>query len=117
MNFNIYNRNCSIRKSKLIVIYLRNERQEHAHLMNVQVKIISEIPFFIVHATAGYFYILNILFFVLHISCRCKALYRQYFMQFCLAILLRCKLKKKKIDSKVTRPRMDMSWDVPACCR
>lgn len=62
MNFNIYNRNCSIRKSKLIVIYLRNERQEHAHLMNVQVKIISEIPFFIFHATAVYFYILNILF-------------------------------------------------------
>ena len=115
MNFNIYNRNCSIRKSKLIVIYLRNESQEHAHLMNVQVKIISEIPFFIVHATAVYFYILNILF-LFDIFRRCKALYGQYFMQFCLAILLRCKLKKK-IDSEVTRPRMNMSWNVAACCR
>ena len=45
MNCNIYNRNCSIRKSKLIVIYLRNESQEHAYLMNAQVKTISENPF------------------------------------------------------------------------
>lgn len=95
MNFNIYNRNCSIRKSKLIVIYLRNERQEHGHLMNVQVKIISEITFFYCSCNSSIFLYFKYSFFVLHIFCSCKALYRQYFKQFCLAILLRCKLKKK----------------------
>jgi len=90
MNFNIYNRNCSIRKSKLIVIYLRNESQEHAHFNESFQKYL----FFYCSCNGSIFLYFKYSFFVRYFF-KCKALYGQYFMQFCPAILLRCKLKKK----------------------